>query len=92
MAEKPSREWSSAHFEAALHMSGATLRRRLAEEGTNLRAVLREARLHHGLELLQTTRLPVKAVASECGYRSVSKFSRGFIAQFGIGPATVANA
>lgn len=87
----PEREWSSLDFEERLHMSGATLRRRLAEENTSLRQLLREARLHHGLALLQTTRKPVKSVAQACGYRSVPSFTRNFVAHFGIEPSSVAN-
>jgi AraC-like DNA-binding protein len=86
----PNREWTSADFEAALHVSGATLRRRLAEENTSLRALLLEARLHHGLGLLQTGRKPLKSVAQACGYRSVPSFTRNFVARFGIQPAAVA--
>lgn len=91
IAAAPEREWSSADFEERLHISGATLRRRLTDENTSLRILLREARLHHGLALLQTTRKPVKAVAQACGYRSASSFTRNFIAHFGIEPSTVAN-
>ncbi|WP_052452096.1 helix-turn-helix domain-containing protein [Noviherbaspirillum autotrophicum] len=91
VAAAPEREWSSADFEARLHMSGATLRRRLAEENTSLRLLLREARLHHGLALLQTTRKPVKSVAQACGYRSVPSFTRNFVAHFGIEPSAVAH-
>lgn len=87
----PEHEWSSSDFEDRLHVSGATLRRRLADEGTSLRELLREARLHHGLALLQTTRKPVKSVAQACGYRSAPCFTRNFIARFGINPSTVAN-
>lgn len=86
----PDREWTSADFEEALHVSGATLRRRLAEENTSLRELLREARLHHGLALLQTGRRPLKSVALACGYRSVPSFSRNFVDRFGIEPAAVA--
>ncbi len=90
MAE-PARAWNSADFEERLHMSGATLRRRLAEEHTSLRILLREARLHHGLALLQTTRKPVKSVALACGYRSAPSFTRNFIEHFGVEPSAVAN-
>jgi AraC-like DNA-binding protein len=85
----PAREWVSAHVEEELHVSGATLRRHLAEEGTSLRQLIREARLHKGLTLLQTTRRSVKAVAYECGYRSVPSFVRGFVDRFGVKPARV---
>ena len=87
----PEREWNSAHFEAALHVSGATLRRRLAQEETSLRTLLREARLHHGLALLQTSRKPMKSVAHACGYRSVASFTRNFFERFGVEPAAIAN-
>lgn len=88
----PDRNWASADFEQCLHMSGATLRRRLADENTSLRIVLRDARLYHGVSLLQTTRRPLKAVALACGYRSVPSFSRQFVERFGVDPATVAAA
>lgn len=89
VAAAPAREWSSADFEAQLHMSGATLRRRLAAESTSLRLLLREARLQHGLGMLQSTRRPLKAVAQACGYRSVPSFTRNFAALFGVEPTAV---
>ena len=92
VAAAPDREWTSADFEEALNVSGATLRRRLAEENTSLRLLLRDARLHHGLVLLQTSRRPLKSVAHACGYRSVPSFTRNFVARFGIEPAAVAQA
>ena len=70
-------------------MSGATLRRRLQEEGTSFRAVLLEARLHHALFLLQTTRRSLKAIAAACGYRSIASFNRVFTANFGVEPGAV---
>lgn len=89
VAAAPDRDWTSADFEEALHVSGATLRRRLAEEDTSLRLLLREARLHHGLALLQCSRKPVKSVALACGYRSVPSFTRNFVDRFGIDPSEV---
>jgi AraC-like DNA-binding protein len=89
---RPDRNWCSADFEQCLHMSGATLRRRLAGENTSLRILLRDARLSHGVALLQTTRRPLKAIALACGYRSVPSFSRQFSERFGVDPATVGNA
>lgn len=91
VAASPERKWISADFEERLHVSGATLRRRLAEEKTSLRESLRDARLHHALTLLQTTRKPVKSVALACGYRSAPSFTRNFTARFGTSPLTVAN-
>lgn len=88
---KPQYEWCSTHFEETLHLSGATLRRRLADEGTSLRQLIREARLHVALTILQTQKKPIKVVASECGYRSVTSFRESFIELFGITPDTAAD-
>lgn len=91
VAATPARHWTSGDFELALHVSGATLRRRLAQEATSLRQILRETRLQHGLGLLQSTRRPLKSIALACGYLSVASFSRGFLAQFGVEPNAVSN-
>lgn len=90
VSSAPARDWQSAHVEAALHVSGATLRRRLADEQTSLRELVREARLHHGLVLLQTTRQPLKSIAFACGYRSTRSFAEGFVERFGVAPAVLA--
>jgi AraC-like DNA-binding protein len=92
VAAAPGRDWASADFEERLHMSGATLRRRLADEGTSLRTVLRDARLQHALGLLQTTRRPLRTVAADCGYRSVPSFARLFETRFGVDPLALSNA
>jgi len=90
IAAAPAQDWQSSRIEEALCVSGATLRRRLQEEGTSLRAVLLEARLHHGLMLLQTTTQSVKTAAAACGYSSVPSFSRAFGLRFGIDPSAIA--
>jgi AraC-like DNA-binding protein len=89
IAANPGREWSSSDVEAELGMSGATLRRHLAEEGTSLRAVLIDARLSYALSLLLTTRLPVKSVASRVGYASPSSFVKRFAERYGVEPSRV---
>lgn len=92
VAADPAREWVSGDFESAFNISAATLRRRLAAETCSLRGILREARLHHALALLQTRRLPLKTVAMRAGYRSLASFRRNFSERFGIGPGQVAGA
>jgi AraC-like DNA-binding protein len=84
VGREPARSWSSARLERLLGLSGATIRRRLAASRTSLREVVREARLQHGLWLLQTRRLPLKSVAFASGYRSVTSFSRNFTARYGV--------
>jgi transcriptional regulator GlxA family with amidase domain len=53
--------------------------------------LIREARLHVALSLLQTTSKPIKAVAAACGYQSLSSFRENFIEQFGVTPTAIAN-
>jgi AraC-like DNA-binding protein len=91
VAATPARNWASCDFELALHVSGATLRRHLAQEETSLRRILRETRLQHGLGLLQSSRRSLKSISSACGYLSVASFSRSFMAQFGVEPSAVSN-
>lgn len=91
IAAEPARAWTSALLEAEFALSGATLRRRLAEDGSSLRELLREARLHHGLGLLQTSGKPLKAIAQDSGYRSASLFAQRFTERFGVAPSVVQN-
>ncbi len=88
---QPARDWQSRDFEQAFGLSGATLRRRLAEEGTGLRDLVADARLAQAMELLYTTRLPLKSVAARVGYRSVGSFSRRFQARYQLDPALIGN-
>lgn len=91
IAAAPARPWLSRDVEAALHLSGASLRRHLAAEGTSLSQVLRDARMGHALELLYTTALPIKAVAARAGYQSVQSFSRQFESRYQLRPADIGN-
>ncbi|MDO5289010.1 MAG: helix-turn-helix transcriptional regulator [Pseudomonadota bacterium] len=91
VAQAPARAWQSMDFEQALGISGATLRRRLAQEGTGLREEMAQARLACALDLLYTTRLPVKTVAARVGYRSAESFSRRFRQRYGLEPSAIGN-
>jgi AraC-like DNA-binding protein len=88
----PARDWQSQHIETTLGLSGATLRRRLAGEGTGLREIIAAARLACAMDLLYTTDWPVKTVAARVGYRSVASFSRRFSERYGLDPARIGNA
>lgn len=83
----PAQDWQSRDVEHLLGMSGATLRRHLAAEGTSLRELLAEVRLGLSLDLLYGTRLPLKTVAARVGYRSPDAFVRAFRARFGLEPS-----
>ncbi|WP_313217056.1 helix-turn-helix transcriptional regulator [Stenotrophomonas sp.] len=91
IAAQPERDWQSRDFEQQLGLSGATLRRRLASERASLRELITDARLAHAMNLLYTTRLPLKTVAARVGYRSLGSFSRRFAARYGLEPAAIGN-
>lgn len=92
VGERPERDWRSRDFEAALGLSGATLRRRLAAEGSSLREAVASARLARALDLLYTTRWPLKTVAARVGYRSTASFVRRFGERYGLDPGRIGNA
>ncbi|MFD3427239.1 AraC family transcriptional regulator [Nocardia fluminea] len=71
---------------ATLHLSGRTLRKRLAAEGTSFRGLLDEVREHVAEQLLITAGLPVTQIAHRLGYVEVSSFSQAFRRWKGIGP------
>jgi len=83
----PDQRWTCADAAAALHMSEAGLRRKLADERLGFRELLEDVRLTLGLALLQGTQQPMPAVAQTCGYQSVAKFSARFCARYGLTPA-----
>lgn len=89
ISARPQLPWSAADAARLLGISEATLRRRLAAEGTCFRDILAESRLSHGLALLQTTRTGIAEVALACGYDSPSRFSGRFRERFGMPPSEV---
>lgn len=92
VARQPGHGWQSRDFEATLGISGATLRRRLSGEQTSLSATVTDARLACAMQLLYTTRWPVKTVAARVGYRSASSFVRRFVERYGMEPGAIGNA
>ena len=81
--------WPTSRAAAALAMSEATLRRRLAGERETLSGVLRETRLTAAMSMLQGTDEPVIQVALACGFPNHSSFSRQFRERFAITPTDV---
>lgn len=89
--KNPQYKWQSQDFEMQLGMSGATLRRKLAQEYTTLRQVIIKARLLYAMELLYATKLPLKAIASKSGYDSVAVFRQRFIEYYDVEPKLLVN-
>ncbi|MCZ3381905.1 helix-turn-helix transcriptional regulator [Kosakonia sp. SOY2] len=87
VSSDPAYHWSTGEIEDRLNISGATLRRRLAAENTTLSAVITDTRVAGALQLLMTTRIPIKTVAARVGYASVASFSRQFSKRYGAEPS-----
>ena len=85
----PAHAWQSAEIEQHLHLSGATLRRRLAAQGSSLKQVILHARLNCALDMLYTSTWPLKTIAAKCGYQSVSVLNQRFLQRYGLLPADI---
>lgn len=85
----PDEGWTSPEIAGRLGVSEATLRRRLQEEGSNLRAVLTDIRMTHAMNLLQSSNMPVSAIAASAGFESQSRFAIRFRQRFGFPPTAV---
>jgi AraC-like DNA-binding protein len=81
----PARGWTAAGIADRLAMAPATLRRRLAGEGTSLRRLLAAERMEVARDLL-VGGASVTEAAAAAGYASRSHFARGFRAAHGALP------
>lgn len=86
---KPAHHWTSEEISSELGISGATLRRRLQEDGINLRGLVNDVRMTHAMNLLQSSRLPISLIAASSGFESQSKFAMRFRSRFGFPPTAV---
>ena len=69
-----------------LHMSVATLRRRLAEEGTTYTALLEESRRKLALHLIEHRHVAIGEIAFLLGFSSQSAFGKAFRRWVGTSP------
>jgi len=81
-----SQDWSSPGLAKSFAMSESTLRRKLADEGTTLSALILDTRMSFALKLLQSTRQPVTQIALTVGYQTPSHFAARFKSRFGFAP------
>ena len=86
---RPGEGWTSPDIAGRLGVSEATLRRRLQEEGSSLREVLTDIRMTHAMQLLQSSNMPVSAIAASAGFESQSRFAIRFRNRFGFPPTAV---
>lgn len=67
--------------------SAATLRRRLAAEGTNYREIRESCRRELGLQLLRRPALSIEEIAARLDYCDADAFRRAFLGWFGAAPS-----
>ncbi|MEM7466604.1 MAG: AraC family transcriptional regulator ligand-binding domain-containing protein [Pseudomonadota bacterium] len=79
----PTLERSAKHF----NMSARTFRRRLEEDGNSYRNIVEKTREGIAIELLDTAKLSVDAVAERLGYAEPSSFIHAFKRWTGTTPA-----
>jgi len=87
--DQPQHQWQSNEIETRLGLSSATLRRKLSHEQTSLREIIMHARLAHALELLYSSKLPMKTIAAKSGYQSAATFRERFIQRYEVDPAVL---
>lgn len=73
---------------AALHLSRATLYRRLREQGTSFTALLEQERSRLALQQVRDG-VPLQAISEALGFKDLSTFHRAFRRWFGHSPGAV---
>lgn len=69
---------SGARVAEALGLHERTLRRRIADEGSSLQAIVTQARFDIARQLLRETRLPMAELAATLGFSDPTAFVRAF--------------
>lgn len=72
----------------ALHMSTSTLQRRLAGEGTSFQSLKDQLRRDIAIVRLNTSRVPLAALANELGFADSAAFQRAFKCWTGSAPGS----
>ncbi len=70
-----------------LAISGRTLARKLAAEGTSFNALLRKVHQERAMSFLRHTQLPLSVIAERMGYSDPAAFTRAFQSWTGIAPS-----
>ena len=86
IALSPMDPWRGQDLARLLGLSPATLRRRLAEEGTSLRRILTAERMRRARAMIDDGERNIAAIAAACGYSSRSHFAASFRSVHGSSP------
>jgi transcriptional regulator GlxA family with amidase domain len=88
IAEHPGGDLSVPALAARAHMSERNFARAFrAETGMTPAAYVEVARVERARRELETTDLPVEAVAARCGFGTVETMRRAFHRRLGVNPA-----
>lgn len=86
--DKPAAPHSVASLACIAGMSRSAFAREFSHNlAMSPMAFVARTRLHHGAELLRSTRMPVKLIAASIGFASRSHFSRAFASAYGADPS-----
>lgn len=86
--DKPAAPHSVASLASVAGMSRSAFAREFSQSlAMSPMAFVARTRLHHGAELLRSTKLPVKLIAASIGFASRSHFSRAFASAYGADPS-----
>jgi AraC-like DNA-binding protein len=88
----PMGPWRGQDLARLLGFSTATLRRRLAEEGTSLRRILAAERMRRARVMIEDGDRNIAAIAAACGYSSRSHFAASFRSAHGASPHSLIRA
>ncbi len=72
-----------------LHMAPRTLRRKLSDQGTSFRAIVKELRCEAAKKLILETRLTIEDIATSVGFNDASNFRAAFKKWTGDTPASL---
>lgn len=74
-----------------LHVSGATLRRKLSKEGHSFTTILKACQREQALHLLKNTDMSIAGIAAQLGYSDDRAFRRAFRGWTGLSPSKCRN-
>ncbi len=86
---RPAHRWTADEIGRELGLANATLRRRLAAEGTSFRTLLAAERMDHARTLMMYEGSTIAEAAHASGYGSRSRFSRRYKQVFGASPSSI---
>lgn len=89
IAENMHRDISSEEISGYLCMTPRTLRRKLAEQGTSFRNIVKELRCEAAKKLIHQTQLTIEDIGYSIGFNDVSNFRAAFKKWTGQTPASL---